>query len=136
MISCRSGSWLKNKVHLCTCKLTKVSMCKYGIGSYMCSKEKLLFKWYMTFERKWWASVTLLDTWHNFSLSASFICNMYNAMSTSLTSQESLRAQFLICYHHCIQLCKTTSHWGILAADTDSHKSTYIEKGRLTKETF
>ena len=67
LISCRSGSWLKNKVHLCTCKLTKVSVCKHGIGSYMCSKEKLLFKWYMTFERKWWASVTLLDTWHNFS---------------------------------------------------------------------
>lgn len=77
LISCRSGSWLKNKVHLCTCKLTKVSMCKHGIGSYMCSKEKLLSKWYMTFERKWWASVTLLDTWHNFSLSASFICNMW-----------------------------------------------------------
>lgn len=76
LISCRSGSWLKNKVHLCTCKLTKVSVCKHGIGSYMCWKEKLLFKWYMTFERKWWASVTLLDTWHNFILSASFICNM------------------------------------------------------------
>lgn len=71
------NSWLKNKVHLCTClKLTKISMCKHGIGSYMCSKEKLLFKWYMKFKRKWWASVTLLDTWCNFTLSASFICDM------------------------------------------------------------